>query len=314
MNDRYQDGGPAGTSKKSASTVKPARPAASTVYEKSGKMTPSEKRKADREARRAAEAKQREEDQKAREEGRSPAQVRDRNLNANPEYIKWRRVWWALLGLAVLFTILSFFLQSSATADADGNYVANPVSYVTLIFAYAAIIAAFVIDFKKIRKLRIASEGGSGQRSPKQIKHDEEQKRMEEARQAAKAAKRRQNPVVRTASNAADAVKSKVPGGSKDAETTAEAAEKTSSTTVKKAETSASGAEAAVQADAKKTNSSARDAAKAARKRAKSVAAQTEDGTAAAGEAKADVQAAAAKADAPSATEAASGEAAPKSE
>lgn len=229
MNDRYQDGGPTGTSRKSAASAKPARPAADSVYEKKKPTTPQEKRKAQKAAQRAAEEKQRAEEKKAREEGRDPVKLRTQSMNLNPEYRYWRKWWWGLLVAAIVFTILSWVLQYSFTSvNEAGETVASPLSYVTLVLAYVSIIAAFVVDFKKIRKFRNAANDGvgKGNASPKQLKHEQETQQIEAARKAAKAAKRRKNPVVRTAVNATDSVKSKVAGAShKDADADSPAAD-----------------------------------------------------------------------------------------
>ena len=132
MNDRYQDEGPKGTTRKSAASAKPKSKAAASVHIQSSTKTPQE-RKAEQKARRKAErAKQNELDRKY----------------YNPptaEYKRLRRLWWVVLIAAVLMVALSWFARSWEPAW---------ISYVTLGSSYVLIILAFYLDFSKIRKCR----------------------------------------------------------------------------------------------------------------------------------------------------------------
>jgi hypothetical protein len=65
----------------------------------------------------------------------------------------------------------------------------------TIGFTYPPIIAAFVIDFRKVRPLTKGNQRqNSGSKSPKQLKHEQEAKEraeaIEAARKVAKEAKR----------------------------------------------------------------------------------------------------------------------------
>ncbi len=73
--------------------------------------------------------------------------------------------------------------------------VTPTMSMIILGIAYPAIIGALVIDFRKVKPLIKAQQNsGSANKSPKQLKHEQEAREqaaaMEAARKAAKAAKR----------------------------------------------------------------------------------------------------------------------------
>jgi hypothetical protein len=183
MNERYKGDGPAGKSKRSASSVKPARPVAATVWEKSKTLTPAEKRKAEKAAQRAAEEKQRLEAEKAKAEGKeAPKLPKNKEYKLEPEYRKWRKWYWGLLIAAVVSTATSFLLIYTLQVD-------SAFSYIPLGLAYATIIPALIIDYKKVRPFR---EGlvQTGDKTPKQLKHAEEAaaqaKAVEEARKASR--------------------------------------------------------------------------------------------------------------------------------
>ena len=67
-----------------------------------------------------------------------------------PEYKFWRRMWWISLGTGLFFVALSFFIQYYLKA-VGGLRVAGVV---TIGLSYAAIIAAFFIDWRKLRPMR----------------------------------------------------------------------------------------------------------------------------------------------------------------
>lgn len=134
MNDRYQGEGPRGTTRKSAASAKPKAKAAASVTYSSPKKTPKERKAELKQARKEESAKQRELDKKYY----TPDTER---------YKKLRRLWWALLALAVISTVCSWLLRGIEPSW---------ISFGCLIGAYVFIIAAFYIDFSKIRKERKA--------------------------------------------------------------------------------------------------------------------------------------------------------------
>ncbi len=187
MNERYKGDGPSGRSKKSASSAKPARPAASTVWEKSKTLTPAEKRKAEKAAQRAAEEKKKVEAEKAKAEGKEApkAAPKSKEYKLDPEYRKWRKWYWGLLIAAIVATSTSFVLIYTFQVD-------SALSYIPLGIAYATIIPALIIDYRKVRPFREGLKQ-TGDKTPKQLKHAEEAaaqaKAIEEARKASRRVK-----------------------------------------------------------------------------------------------------------------------------
>lgn len=158
MNDRYQDEGPKGATRKSAASAKPKSKAAASVHIQSSAKTPQE-RKAEQKARRKAErAKQNELDRKY----------------YNPptaEYKRLRRLWWVVLIAAVIMVALSWFARSWEPAW---------ISYVTLGLSYVLIILAFYLDFSKIRKCRRKYQMEMESQNTKESRRAEKAKRAAE--------------------------------------------------------------------------------------------------------------------------------------
>ena len=129
LNDRYQQEGRKGTTRKSAASAKPKAKAAESVHIQTAGKT-KEQKKVDKKAAR----------EKAREE--------ERNFYnpPTPEYKRYRKIWWVTLIAAMVLTVLSFVGQHF-------NFP-QEVVYVTLGLAYVFIIVALYVDFAKCRKLR----------------------------------------------------------------------------------------------------------------------------------------------------------------
>jgi uncharacterized protein HemX len=134
MNERYQEEGRKGVARKSAASAKPKAKAAASVTTVSKRKTPQQKKADQKAARKAEQQRQRELDRKYY----TPDTER---------YKKLRRTWWVLLVAAIVCVILSYVLRS-----VEPTWIAM----VTLFAAYALIIAAFYVDFSKIRKERTA--------------------------------------------------------------------------------------------------------------------------------------------------------------
>jgi uncharacterized membrane protein YcjF (UPF0283 family) len=212
MNQRYAGEGPGGQTRKSAARAKPVTNAASSVHVKKKPQTDSEKRAARKQREKEAQdkaiiknrkAKAKEEalaaekgidvveeaaKPKAKEPGlierlRTPAT----NMPTSDAYKLWRKRYWILIGIGIGAIALSLVAQ----------LVFYSIQFFwmgSLAIAYMAIIAAFVIDFRKVRPMIKAHQRGSGNKSPKQLKHEEEAKEraaaIEAARKAAKQAKK----------------------------------------------------------------------------------------------------------------------------
>jgi len=120
-NERYgKNTAPAGKTRKSAAAAKPKRANAAT-----GSSRPSKSTKKS-----------------------VPAKRDPLVYNPDtPEYKKWRRIWWACLGVAVAFTTASFFVMPPR-----GNQ--QQLGIILLGVGYGAIAVALFLDFTKLRKLR----------------------------------------------------------------------------------------------------------------------------------------------------------------
>lgn len=130
-NERYTDNKPKGTTRKSASSVKPKREAA-------GSVTIVTKTKAQKDAEKEAAKKKR--DAKMREANTKYYNPR------TPEYKRARRIWALFVVLAIALSVASFFLMPR---------VSDTVSTILIIAAYVCIAIAIGVDLIVIRKIRL---------------------------------------------------------------------------------------------------------------------------------------------------------------
>lgn len=144
MNERYTtDDGRKGVTRKSAASAKPATKAAASVYIEP-KKKPQKKGFFARLAGGQKNEPQTDAQRKKQEEQRATAAA---YYNPpTPEYRRLRRIWWALLIVAIAFTALSFWLNSSG--------IQGPLPIVVLVIAYGSIIAALWLELSKIKKVR----------------------------------------------------------------------------------------------------------------------------------------------------------------
>lgn len=130
MNERYgKYTAPGGKTRKSAASAKPKRAA--------GANAPSSPKKAEPSA--------------------SKKRVSPIIHPTTPEYRRWRIVWWSLLGGAILFSTLAWWLWQDEARRSLGNWVLGA--------GYAMIFAAIGVDWLKLRTLRqawIAAGGEAG--------------------------------------------------------------------------------------------------------------------------------------------------------
>lgn len=147
---------PSGMTRKSASRAKPAREAAQGVRVVSSK--PSKKKSTSRAPMTKEERKALRRAERAEED--QVANITDILMKKNPEYRRYRRVWWLLLTLGFGFVIVSFIVGSIGQRQGDAVYnFTTPLgitAIVTLILAYATIIGSIVWEFTKIRPIRRA--------------------------------------------------------------------------------------------------------------------------------------------------------------
>lgn len=160
-----------GQSRKSAASAKPVTKAGSTVTVKAKPTTKREKRKAE-----------------AAREKKERGQVQQRLAQAgdptDPTYKFWRKWWWVTIIAAIVFTLLSWVSRDWF----DGSLV---MSYTMLGLAYAFIIIALILDWKKIRPIRKAWQAQATKplSKSKQKAYDKQEAQIAAAAQAEKEAK-----------------------------------------------------------------------------------------------------------------------------
>lgn len=161
QNARNLGDGPKGKSRKSASSAKIKSKAGASVYTPSKAAKQKAASKADRAAQtktaKGADAKTADAAEQARRRERAMVSM----MHDMPEYKFWRRIWWILMGLAFLVIVLTWapnMLISAGVLGEDFTETAGWISSVGFIFAFVALIGAFYIDFRKIRKLQKRQE------------------------------------------------------------------------------------------------------------------------------------------------------------
>lgn len=158
MNQRNQNPSHKGSSRKSASSAKPATAAGSSVYTK----TQAAK---DRES----ENKRREQDKEEAQRDRERRQALGAGATALPEYKVWRRWWIVCIVIAMLAVALSWILNAVDIPESMTG-VSNAVAVISLIVGYAFIAACFIIDWRKIRPIRRSQENLVDSLSKRELK------------------------------------------------------------------------------------------------------------------------------------------------
>lgn len=155
--DKLQGESRQGMARKSASSAKPARAAASSV-----RVVPASAK-----AKRAAAERTEDLSGLSKEEKKArKAEIRRQEdrvytasnalLKEDKDYVRLRRIWWVLLGIGIVALIGTWVLLAVLGQDAANMKVAQTAQMALIIAAYAAIIAAFIFDFIKIRPIRNA--------------------------------------------------------------------------------------------------------------------------------------------------------------
>ena len=147
-----------GVSKKSSANAKPTREKAGSVRTVSANskktaaamssLPGAKKTKEQKEAERAERRKQREQEDYKN-------QAFQLMLNQNPDYKRTERIWWVLLGIGFVATLVSLAL-SFLMPVTDGNFgtTSGVASIASLVIAYVFIVASFVFDWVKRRPIR----------------------------------------------------------------------------------------------------------------------------------------------------------------
>lgn len=155
--DKLQGESRQGMARKSASSAKPARAAASSV-----RVVPASAK-----AKRAAAERTEDLSGLSKEEKKArKAEIRRQEdrvytasnalLKEDKDYVRLRRIWWVLLGIGIVALIGTWVLLAVLGQDAANMKAAQTAQMALIIAAYAAIIAAFIFDFIKIRPIRNA--------------------------------------------------------------------------------------------------------------------------------------------------------------
>ena len=155
--DKLQGESRQGMARKSASSAKPARAAASSV-----RVVPASAK-----AKRAAAERTEDLSGLSKEEKKArKAEIRRQEdrvytasnalLKEDKDYVRLRRIWWVLLGVGIVALIGTWVLLAVLGQDAANMKAAQTAQMAMIIAAYAAIIAAFIFDFIKIRPIRNA--------------------------------------------------------------------------------------------------------------------------------------------------------------
>ena len=178
--------------RKSASSAKPARAAASSVRVQASSS--------------AARRKQREQGEDlsnlSREEKRARKQERrlqeDRVFTAAQtlmkedfDYNRYRKVWWVLLGIGIATIVVAWILMALVSGGQASSTTMAAPEMVLVVAAYVCIIVAFIFDFVKIRPIRnqcrTIAEGMSEAKLNSVIEHGAA---AEDRKKAAKASKK----------------------------------------------------------------------------------------------------------------------------
>ena len=155
--DKLQGESRQGMARKSASSAKPARAAASSV-----RVVPASAK-----AKRAAAERTEDLSGLSKEEKKArKAEIRRQEdrvytasnalLKEDKDYVRLRRIWWVLLGIGIVALIGTWVLLAVLGQDAANMKAAQTAQMALIIAAYAAIIAAVIFDFIKIRPIRNA--------------------------------------------------------------------------------------------------------------------------------------------------------------
>jgi len=226
MNQRYQGDGPGGQTRKSASSAKPATSAAASVKVKTKPSTSAEKKAAENERMAKMQKKADERKRKADRANRARLQAEldtrlaageitdseaeqllveaeaekpkkkklfagqtypEGTLQADPEYRKWRRVYWTSLSVGIVSVIASIALVALIPTR---NWIG------VMMLTYLPVVYGMYINLAKIRPITERYQrGGSGKPSPKQAKHIQaarsQAEQLEASRKAEKAARTR---------------------------------------------------------------------------------------------------------------------------
>lgn len=151
LNERYQNADERkGATRKSAASAKPASKAASSVrVERKVEEPKGLFARATQQANKSNAARDHRKQQASKQsvQRRKENAIRTQYYNPpTPEYKRWKKVWWAMLGGAIALTAFSFW--------ASGQESLQSLMYPTIGLSYALLFLAIVLEFTFLRKLR----------------------------------------------------------------------------------------------------------------------------------------------------------------
>ena len=211
-NARNMGDGPKGKSKKSAGSAKIKSKAGASVYSRS-KNTKTKDTKNNS----AATNKTTSAEQKRRREQVMASKVRDL-----PEYKFWRRIWWILMCVAFVIIFASWvpgMLVMNGILDESYREMTSAVTNYGFIAAIIALIGAFYIDFRKIRKLQKNQEMKARKLSKSEARElDAAIAESDERAQARRAARKEKLPWNKKKQETSEDMKETEPANSTDNE------------------------------------------------------------------------------------------------
>ena len=187
-NDRYKDGGKKNVARTSPGRAKIKSKAGSSVYVKT--KDAKAKRKEEE-----ARAQQKASKEKARAAGKATgkdAEVISKGMKAMEDYQHFRRNWIILIVVAIVGVVVSF---AAPRVMCEGGALESLAAYryttqvVGLVMGYGGLIAAFVLDWRKMRPIRKAQKLMTG--TAKESKKERAHRERAEANKAAKKAERK---------------------------------------------------------------------------------------------------------------------------
>lgn len=156
-NPRTQNREYAGATRKSAGSAKPARAAAGSV-----RVVPASSKARRKQAERGEslegltkeEKRERKRELRAQEDRRFA--VADEMIKSDADYLKRRRVFWALVVIGVVIVGLAWALLSNVggVTSAIDQGVLSVAEIVIIVIGYVAILGAIIYDFIRIRPIR----------------------------------------------------------------------------------------------------------------------------------------------------------------
>ncbi len=173
--------------RKSAASARPAREAAASVRVSSARDGGSHKRA----------PKTKEEKRAARRQEREREDFRNRGfevlLRNDPEYHKAERIWWVVLGVGFIATLVTLVLTAVFPEARDLGSGIGLVSAIALIAAYVFIFGSVIFSFVKLRPIRKRVERQVAGMTDKKLREQvTAQQAAKEARLAAKKARKAQ--------------------------------------------------------------------------------------------------------------------------